>query len=315
MVAMASSQVKGPQEVSDKDRQGKAKSAIDESAKAGGPSRPVGWSGVSNVDRKGRAKAVIQESVEEAQLSTPTIASDDCPSKGKGRAQSNISDYVMPMKGKGKEKARDVQDGVTGKGQRTQGRTADDKEVGPDLLGEAQGWSHQREPRAACGACSKSRTRSWVCPTLESAQTMEDSEQLTEEPCSRCSAKFTCVVSRNAACKMCNFHKVGCTFVNWEGPRHGQSVARKNEPESSKVQAKQSVWKHCQESATPPSMTMTTDDGDQSGDVSSPLPKRQRQRPSVADRQPSAGPSQPILVHPKPRTTEAVGASRPLSSK
>ena len=92
------------------------------------------------------------------------------------------------------------------------------------MADEPCGRSRQHELKGGQGAHSKSRARSCRHAMIETAQTAEEGEQIADDPCARCSGKYTCIVGRNAACKMCNFHKVGCTFVNREVPQRARSV-------------------------------------------------------------------------------------------
>lgn len=173
----------------------------------------------SGGDHKGKVKAVTKESADERRPSKPLPPSTDWPGKAKSKAQANMADYILLVKGKGKEKAISTKDGVLEKGRQRQESIADNREEEPDLpKEEPRGQSCHHEPKGGQGARSKSRAQSRRCVTMETAQTMEEGEQIANDPCARCSGKFTCIVGRNAACKMCNFHKVGCTFVNWDMP-------------------------------------------------------------------------------------------------
>ena len=263
-------------------------------------SKGEGWLGPSEGNRKGKGKVVAESDMEEA-----------CPSRGKAKAV--IAHGVLETQGKGKEKPAGGKEDTVAGGQQAKERAAEDILDTQESLEEAHGQSQQRGPTTACTTCSKSHARSCACPTAETTQIVEEGKCLTEEPCTHCTGRFTCVVRRNSACKMCNWSKVSCSFVNRQGTQRAQSVIWKAGLDGTKQLTKLMTRKHRQES--PIASTTTTNNANESGEVSSPPPKRQHQWPSMAKREPlSAGPSQPVLVHPSTRTAEAVsGRWPPLS--
>ena len=98
------------------DRPGKGKAKAQQLATTSG-GRAEGHLGPSSGgDRKGKVKAVTEESADERRLSKPLPPSTDRPGKAKSKAQANMADYILPVKGKGKEKAIGTKDGVLEKG-------------------------------------------------------------------------------------------------------------------------------------------------------------------------------------------------------